>query len=143
VESQSPASPSRRNVVTGLAAVGVAVPLLAACSEATPSGPTAKAGAVLTKTADIPVGGGTVLKSANVVVTQPTAGTFKCFTATCTHQGCQVGGVSGGEIVCPCHGSQFSIVNGAPTAETMQAGLAQTPLASISITVKGGEISLA
>ena len=40
--------------------------------------------------------------------------TFKAFTAICTHQGCPVGAVDGGKIVCPCHGSTFSIKDGSP-----------------------------
>ena len=45
-------------------------------------------------------------------MTQPTAGTFKAFSAICTHQGCMVGEVADGTIICPCHGSQFTIADG-------------------------------
>ena len=44
--------------------------------------------------ADIPVGGGKVFDALKVVITQPTAGDFKAFSAICTHQGCTVNGVS-------------------------------------------------
>ena len=47
-----------------------------------------------------------------VVITQPTAGDFKAFSAICTHQGCTVNGVSNGVITCPCHGSTFDIATG-------------------------------
>ena len=43
--------------------------------------------------ADIPVGGGKVFDALKVVVTQPTAGDYKAFSAICTHQGCTVSGV--------------------------------------------------
>src|SRR5262245_30642765 len=46
--------------------------------------------APLAHTGDVPVGGGIVLDQKNIVLTQPRKGTFKAFTATCTHQGCQV-----------------------------------------------------
>ena len=41
--------------------------------------------------ATVPVGGGVILTKDEVVVTQPEAGTFKAFSAVCTHQGCLVG----------------------------------------------------
>ena len=64
----------------------------------------------------MPVGGGIVLAAQDLVVTQPVAGTFKGFSATCTHQGCKVNEVAGGTINCPCHGSKFAVADGAPTA---------------------------
>jgi Rieske Fe-S protein len=92
----------------------------------------------LTATSAIPVGGGKVFQTQRVVVTQPTSGEFKCFTAVCTHQGCIVGSVADGLITCPCHGSQYRITDG-----SVVHGPAPTPLASKSITVSDGEISLA
>ena len=72
------------------------------------------------------------------MVTQPTEGEFKCFTAVCTHQGCIVSSVSDGDIHCKCHGSAFSIADG-----SVVNGPANGPLAEQQITVKGGEITLA
>ena len=46
------------------------------------------------------------------MVTQPTEGEFKAFSAVCTHQGCLVASVSDGTINCDCHGSKFSIETG-------------------------------
>jgi Rieske Fe-S protein len=90
---------------------------------------------VLASTADIPVGGGTVLTDKKIVITQPQAGSFDAFTAVCTHQGCIVATVSGGTINCPCHGSKFSIANG-----SVVNGPATSPLAPVSITVQGTSI---
>ena len=87
--------------------------------------------------ADVPVGGGTILADAKVVVTQPEKGTFKAFTAVCTHQGCTVTKVLGGKIVCPCHGSTFSITDGSP-----QGGPAQSALAEKKVSVEGDQISV-
>ena len=70
----------------------------------------------LAPTSDIPVGGGKVFDAEKVVVTQPTSGVFKAFTAICTHQGCTVNDVSGGKIKCPCHGSQYNITDGSVAA---------------------------
>jgi Rieske Fe-S protein len=69
------------------------------------------------------------------VVTQPTAGSFKAFTAVCTHQGCTVGTVAGGTIDCPCHGSKFSIKDG-----SVVNGPATSPLAAITIKVEGTSV---
>ncbi|MFD0328596.1 Rieske 2Fe-2S domain-containing protein [Streptacidiphilus monticola] len=108
---------SRRSVLRGAAAVGVvgtAGVALAACGS---SGGAKKAsGPVeLGPTSDVPVGGGKVYRSAQIVVTQPTAGQFKGFSAICTHAGCVVDGVKDGAISCPCHGSTFNASTGAVT----------------------------
>jgi Rieske Fe-S protein len=73
-----------------------------------------------------------------VVVTQPAAGEFKAFSATCTHQGCAVKSVSEGVINCPCHNSNFSITDG-----SVQSGPAREPLPAVQITVSGDSIRLA
>ncbi|GAB3899304.1 hypothetical protein GCM10027612_59000 [Microbispora bryophytorum subsp. camponoti] len=98
----------------------------------------AQGGGELAKTSDIPEGGGKVFKDQDVVVTQPAAGEFKAFSATCTHQGCPVGSVSNNEIVCPCHGSRFSAKDG-----SVVNGPAARPLAEKKITVSGESITLA
>jgi Rieske Fe-S protein len=91
--------------------------------------------AVLAKTADVPVGGGTILTDKKIVITQPQSGTFHAFTAVCTHAGCTVGSVSSGTINCPCHGSRFNISNG-----SVVNGPAASPLAAVNIKVQGTSI---
>ncbi|MEU6713260.1 Rieske (2Fe-2S) protein [Nonomuraea sp. NPDC046802] len=97
-----------------------------------------QAGGALAKTADIPVGGGTIFKDQKIVVTQPTSGQFKAFSAVCTHNGCTVGSVENGVIVCPCHNSKFGIADGAVTD-----GPADKPLPAQEIKVEGDQITLA
>src|SRR5512139_1730364 len=157
VDVRRPA-PSRRQVLAVAAAVG-AGGLVAACggsgsssgpadsgngsTSGSPSGSTSGGGSTpaggstgsLAKTADVPVGGGEVLADQKVVLTQPQAGTFKAFSAICTHQGCTVGSVSGGTINCPCHGSQFSAADG-----SVKNGPATAPLREIAVKVEGGSI---
>src|SRR4051794_9585103 len=137
---------SRRMLLRGAAVGGVGLPLLAACgggggsdpssSDAGSSGDSGAGGGKIT-TADIPVGGGTVLKDEKVVVTQPAKGDFKAFTAVCTHQGCLVNKVSDKKIICPCHGSEYSITDGA-----VLGGPAPAPLAPKQVSVKGDQISV-
>ena len=91
---------TRRAVLGGVAAVGAGA-VLAACGSDEPtdsaggggeatsdsgSGGDAPAGGEIGTTADVPVGGGRVFKDKKIVVTQPTEGDFKAFTAVCTHQ---------------------------------------------------------
>ncbi|AJF64444.1 Rieske (2Fe-2S) protein [Streptomyces vietnamensis] len=102
-------------------------------STAAPSG-----GAPLARTSQIPVGGGTVFAKEKVVVTQPTAGEFKAFSAICTHQGCTVNKVEDGTIDCPCHGSKYRIADG-----SVAAGPAPRPLPAEQIIVSGETITLA
>ncbi|MEV7008927.1 Rieske (2Fe-2S) protein [Streptosporangium sp. NPDC051022] len=141
---------TRRAVMLGAGGVGMAA-LLTACGgneqPATGGASTAAApetgsgaggsGAALAKTGDIPEGGGKVFKAEKIVVTQPKAGEFKAFSSVCTHQGCDVGSVSGGTINCPCHGSKFSIADGSVTN-----GPANKPLAEKTIKVEGDSIAL-
>jgi Rieske Fe-S protein len=139
---------NRRRALSGSAAVALGVPLLAACgddSNATavgtssePDGAESGGGQALASAADVPVGGCFVVSDAKVVVTQPTEGDFKAFSAVCTHQGCLVETSSDGEIPCPCHNSRFSLEDGSPLS-----GPATASLASVAITVDGDAISRA
>ena len=142
----------RRHALRGVATLGLALPVLAACggggntatdpSSGTPlptGHKTTKAAAgELTTTDKIPVDSGVIFPDQQVVVTQPTAGTFKCFSAVCTHQGCIVSSVQAGGIRCECHGSAFSIVDGSVVNPP-----ATRPLPEQQITVTGNKISLA
>ena len=136
---------TRRAVLGGVAAVGAGA-VLAACGSDEPtssgggdatsdSGGDAPAGGEIGTTADVPVGGGTVFQKQKIVVTQPTEGDFKAFTAVCTHQGCTVGAVNGDTIQCNCHGSQYNAADG-----TVKKGPAPKALAPKKITVEGDKL---
>jgi Rieske Fe-S protein len=117
-------------VVTACGAGGSSSAPAAAGAAATPAN-------ALAATGEIPVGSGKIFTGPKVVVTQPTAGDFKAFSAVCTHMGCIVGTVSNGTIDCPCHGSQYSISTG-----DVVAGPAPKPLPAEQIKVSGGSIFL-
>lgn len=136
---REPRTPTRRSVVRGGAAAGLALPLLAACGahgSAAPPGPQISKGTgPLVETSHVPVGGGTILANDEIVVTQPTKGDYKAFSAVCTHMQCLVTTVHHGLIICPCHGSEFSIKDG-----SVVRGPAATPLPSVHIRVANGEV---
>ncbi len=141
-----PADVSRRVILAGACGAGVAA-ALGACStyggsaaakdSAVPGPSAAKPAGPLAKTADIPVGGGKVFADQRTVVTQPVKGTFKAFSATCTHQGCTVADVQGGTINCPCHGSKYKVADG-----SVANGPATRPLAPKAVTVTGDSITV-
>ncbi|MDQ0682853.1 Rieske Fe-S protein [Streptomyces achromogenes] len=137
-------SPATRRTVL-LATGGAAAALTVGCSEygddsssSSKKSPNASAGQELTKTSDIPVGGGKIFADEKVVVTQPTKDDFKAFSAVCTHQGCTVATIADGLIHCPCHQSEFRIADG-----SVARGPAPKPLPPEQITVAGGAIRLA
>jgi Rieske Fe-S protein len=137
---------TRRAALAGAGFAGLAA-TLAACGggSSSSSGSTSGSGqaghsgnAALASTSEIPVGGGKVFSAEKVVVTQPTAGEFKAFSAVCTHMQCLVDKVASGTIDCPCHGSEFSVRNG-----SVVSGPAPSPLPVQAIKVAGGKIKLA
>jgi Rieske Fe-S protein len=143
--------PDRRHALTLAATVGLSPAVLAACggddngSEGTDDGAldtghtaSPPSAGPLTSAADVPVAGGLIFPEQQVVVTQPTEGEFKCFTAVCTHQGCIVSSVQAGGIRCECHGSAFSIEDGSAVNPPATVGLDE-----VEITVEGDEISIA
>ncbi len=152
-EPQKDTRATRRGVLAGVGLVGLAG-AVSACSSggssSSPAGGDAAAPAAtapaaggggaagaLASTSEIPVGSGKIFNAEKVVVTQPSSGEFKAFTAVCTHRGCIVNQISDGTIDCPCHGSQFSIKDG-----SVVGGPAPSPLAAQAIKVSGSSIAL-
>lgn len=161
-EPQKDSLATRRGVLAGVGLVGLAGTITAcgaggsssstpaasaattAAGSASSSSAAASGGAssgsaagALATTSEIPVGSGMIFPAKLVVVTQPTAGEYKAFSAICTHMGCTVDAINDGTIDCPCHGSQYSIKNGA-----VLAGPAPRPLPAKQITVTGDNIFL-
>lgn len=161
-DDPTPGSRPRRAILTGAGTAGVTAALVGCQTYSEPSTPVAEspggaapeqAGAasggsaddaapdrateVLAAVSDIPVGGGKIFAAEQVVVTQPTEGTIRAFSARCTHQGCTVSSVKDRSIVCGCHNSSFDIADG-----SVKGGPASRPLPAAAVTVDGESIRL-
>ena len=92
-------------------------------------------GSRLAAVTDVPPGGGLVLADQGVVLVRGEGEEVHAFSSTCTHQGCPVSEVTGGLILCPCHGSEFDAETGA-----VVAGPAPSPLPAVDVTVEDGTV---
>ena len=61
---------------------------------------------------------------------------FVALTATCTHEACTVTGFSGGNYVCPCHGSRYN------TAGAVLSGPAPRSLAQFASAFANGVLTV-
>ncbi len=131
----TPFRPTRRIVFHGLGALGVAAALAGCGGDSESAVEAPAAGTELASVSEVPVGGGLILTDEQIVITQPTEGEFKAFTAVCTHQGNLVTSVEAGVIACSHHGSSFSAETGEP-----EGGPAGSALAGVSVEVQGDKI---
>jgi Rieske Fe-S protein len=145
-DSRTALETTRRGALAGIGVVGMAA-AVAACgggsggtsgSGSSDSGGSSGDSSALGTTSEIPVGGGKIFTAEKVVVTQPTKGVFKGFSAICTHMGCTVDKIADGTIDCPCHGSEYSV-----TDAHVVRGPAPKPLPAKNIKVANGTITLA
>ncbi|MGB9377858.1 MAG: Rieske 2Fe-2S domain-containing protein [Mycobacteriales bacterium] len=128
------AAVASRDRLTASRAPGAAGPAPGPAAGATKAPGAADA---LVATNKVPVGGAVLVTDKKtgeqVHVLQPTAGTFECLSAICTHTGCTVAWQSN-LFNCPCHGSQFDehgkVLNG-PAAR---------PLPVIPVRVEGDSV---
>jgi len=119
------------------AMASASAPAAPAPASATPTKSAKLTGTVLGAASEIPVGGGKIYTAAKVVVTQPSRGQYRGFSAVCTHVGCIMSEVANGTIDCPCHGGQFKITTGA-----VVAGPPPSPLPKEQIKVVNGMVVL-
>lgn len=88
---------------------------------------------------EIPVGSGKRfnVQGNEILITQPRSGTFRAFSAVCTHAGYVMSTVQNSEINCELHGSVFSAETG-----SVITGPASIALGKIEVQVKGSDIFL-
>jgi nitrite reductase/ring-hydroxylating ferredoxin subunit len=125
---------SRRLVLGGAAAAAAAAFTPLASAAASVPMPAQDLGPA----SSIPVGGGRLvqLNGKSVMLTQPKKGTFKAFSAVCTHQGCIVDKrVIKNRISCKCHNSTFDASTGRALS-----GPAKRALPGVKIKVSRGRI---
>lgn len=141
--TETPGNTTRRTLLCGAAAVlaaGGTVAVTGCSSSSSGSSSSSDKSATPVEVgaaADVPVGGGKVFREQKIVVTQPTAGQYKAFSAKCTHAGCIVDQVKDAQIQCPCHGSRFAIADG-----SVQDGPAPTPLPEYKVAVQNGNLQV-
>ena len=135
---------SRRGVIAS--AVGVsAVAALSACSTEVsdltstpaPETPVTTAPVAVAKTSDIPIGSGKKfdVEGVPILITQPTAGEFRGFSAVCTHAGFVMTNMANSEIKCDNHGAVYSADDG-----SVLSGPAPRALGKVTVTVEGDDI---
>lgn len=133
---------TRRGVLASAAAVGVgtlAVGMVGACSDGSGEGGDRAGGGgaepLIVARADVPVGGAAIV--GQVIVSQPTAGEFRAFSAVCTHEFCLISRVQDATLECTCHGSQYSTTDG-----SVLRGPAQRPLDGRTVTAEGDTLTV-
>jgi len=132
--AESKLSLSRRNFLTAVAAAAGAVGL----SSLSESAEAATKRYKVCNVKDIKVRGAAIFRvkiasgTIMVLMTQPKAGTFRAFNPACTHEGFQISGVEGSNLVCPVHGAQFDSTTGKATR-----GPAQMPLRRYTVSRTG------
>ena len=145
MNSSSPLSRRAALSLGGATVLGVTTVGLAACStgggsgNAAANGPEFPKNTAVASLSDIPVGGtlSATVEGKPLLLAQPTEGKVVCFSAICTHQGCVVGSVQNGKIVCPCHNSEFSATDGSVTQ-----GPAMTALAAKTVSRSGDTLTV-
>jgi thiosulfate dehydrogenase [quinone] large subunit len=112
-------APTPKKSTTQLGATATTVPNTGPTSPPSnaPVPPGTTKGTFLGPAKDVPKGQAATFRIPNSgdpgIVVQPTAGQFLAYDAVCPHAGCTVSYYAPNNVlVCPCHGSQFQVING-------------------------------
>ena len=71
-----------------------------------------------------------------VAVVRGAGDDLKGYSGYCTHQGCALSAIDSGNLHCPCHDSEFTPADGAPTQ-----GPAVEPLPEVKLAVADGKVT--
>ncbi len=91
--------------------------------------PSSTKGTLLGPAKDVPKGQAATITIPSTgdpgIIVQPTTGQFLAYDAVCPHAGCAVSYYASNDVfVCPCHGSEFQVSNGAVLNGPAPRGLA-------------------
>lgn len=145
----------RRRVVQALGSLGLAgivVTFVSGCSSVVPQSASAVAASAIANPSpqaldtiraaitagEVGVGQAKLLAAAGVILSRPTATTYRVFSTVCTHQGATITHLTAdGKIECPLHGSTFNPITGAALI-----GPAGKPLAGREAALRGDTVAL-
>lgn len=141
MEQKFTALPTRRGVLGTSLAAGAAV-TVAACgqgkSAAKDPEPTGTAYDA-TDLSQLAVKGtmSVTVNGHNYLLYRPDEQTVLAYTSVCTHQGCKVGTGNSTDFICPCHGSEFSKMDG-----SVAQGPAPKPLVRYATSIEGDKVKI-
>jgi Rieske Fe-S protein len=132
--------PSRRDLLKGLAALGVVLApgVLTACSSSSSAPELSANSSGQLPASEVPVGKARIVKvgKERLVIAQPSEGTFAAFSSICTHQGGAVNADDDLVVTCPVHGSEFDAGHGGKVVR----GPAQAPLPAVPVRLQGTDL---
>lgn len=73
----------------------------------------------------------------NYLLYRPDESTILAYTSVCTHQGCKVGTGDSENFICPCHGSEYSKLDGSVTQ-----GPAPKALTRYATSIEGDKVKI-
>ncbi|GAA1919010.1 hypothetical protein GCM10009716_29700 [Streptomyces sodiiphilus] len=135
--SAGPPASSRRAVLLAAALAPAGAAALTGCERRDPAKPDLPDKPLDLGSPDaVPVGGARLYPVQRVLVSQPSEGDFRAFSAVCTHGGCVLSRLRELTGDCGCHGSRFDLATG----QVLQ-GPATDPLPPLAVGTDDGALT--